>query len=130
VDKTDLAPFRGVLAASVDELTAFIRDNKIEFPTPTPETEAEAQWEAKLFKAIESGEIGRKKPGRRPGKSKERDAVRAVAQVCLTAAGGHSGKAKQAFIKQICALNHIGSDRAENLWYETTEPDGRSRRVR
>jgi hypothetical protein len=127
---TDRAPFRSVLAMSEDESTAFVRDNKIEFPTPTPESETEKRWEAKLFKAIESGEIGREKPGRKPGKSKERDAARAVAQACLAAAGGHGGNAKRAFIKRICPLNHIVRDRADNLWYEVTEAVGRTRRVR
>jgi hypothetical protein len=92
VKTPDHAPFRGPLAICDDELTAFIRDNKIEFPTPTPESEAEAHWEAKLFKAIESGEIGRGKPGRRPGKSKKSDAVRAVAQACLPRQADTRGK--------------------------------------
>jgi hypothetical protein len=127
---TDRTPIRSALAMSPEESDAYIRDHEIKFPVLTPEDKAAAAWDAKLFEAIESGAIGRKKPGRRPGKSKERDAVRAVAQECLTAAGGHSGKAKQAFIKQIRARNHIGSDRADNLWYEATEPDGHSRRVR
>jgi hypothetical protein len=127
---TDRAPLRGTLAMSEDELTAFICDNKIEFPAPTPESEAQAEWEARLFEAIETGEIGRKKPGRKLGKSKERDAARAIAQTCLAAAGGHSGNAKRAFIKQIGALNHIERDRAKNLWYEVTEAAERTRRVR
>jgi hypothetical protein len=136
VKKADLAPWPapGSARGPLDEDWLNANLTSVTYSALTPEekaeAESEAQWEAKLFKAIESGEIGRGKPGRRPGKSKKSDAVRAVAQVCLTAAGGHSGKARQAFIKQICALNHIGSERAVNLWYETTEPDGRARRVR
>ena len=65
---------------SADELAAFIRDSDIRFPVPTPEekaeAEAEAQWEAKLHKAIASGEIGRERPGRKPGKSKVLDVDR------------------------------------------------------
>ena len=68
--------------------------------------------------------------GRRPGKSKVLDADRVLAQVCLNDARGRSDKAKAAFIKQVCAQDHIKSDRAENRWYEVTEPDGRTRRVR
>jgi hypothetical protein len=126
--------FRGPLAMNADELAAFISDSGITFPVLTPkekaEAEAEAQWEAKLHKAIASGEIGRERPGRKPGKSKVLDADRVLAQVCLNDARGRSDKAKKAFIKQVCAQDHIKSDRAENRWYEVTEPDGRRRRVR
>jgi hypothetical protein len=117
-----------------DELAAYIRENGITFPVLTPEekaeAEAQAQWEAKLHKAIESGEIGRERPGRKPGKSKVLDADRALAQACLSNARGRSDKARKAFIKQVCAQDGIKSDRAENRWYEVTEPDGRARRVR
>jgi hypothetical protein len=75
-----------------DELAAFIRDNGITFPVLTPEeraeAEAQAQWEAKLHKAIESGEIGRERPGRKLGKSKVLDADRVLAQACLNNARG------------------------------------------
>jgi hypothetical protein len=136
VKKTDLAPWSapGSARGPLDEEWLNANLTSVTYLALTPEekaeAEAEAQWEAKLFKAIESGEIGRGKPGRRPGKSKKNTTARDVARACLTAAGGHSGKAKQAFIKQICALNHIGEDRAVNIWYEITEPDGRTRRVR
>jgi hypothetical protein len=125
---------RGVVAMNTDELSAVIRDNGIIFPVPTPEekaeAEAEAQWEAKLHKAIASGEIGRERPGRKPGTSKVLDADRILAQVCLNDARGRSDKAKAAFIKHLCAQYDIKSDRAKNRWYEVTEPDGRTRRVR
>ena len=125
---------RAPLAMEPDELAAFIRDNGITFPVLTPEDKAEAealaQWEAKLQKAIESGEIGRERPGRKPGKSKVLDADRVLAQACLNNARGRSDKSKKAFIKEVRAQDHIKSDRAENRWYEVTEPDGRTRRVR
>lgn len=128
--KTDHPPFRGVLAMSGDELSAFIRDNKIELPTPTPESRAEAQWEEELFKAIESGEIGRKKPGRKVGKSKTNNSDDALAQACLDQAGGRASVAMQTFIKLVCAARPIQPERARNLWYEVTVSDGRTRRVR
>ena len=100
------------------------------FPEPTPEAKVEAEREAKLFKAIESGAIDREKPGRKSGETRAREDERAIAQACLDEAGGHSGKAKRAFIKQICPLKSITEGRADNLWYEVTESAGRSRRVR
>ena len=121
-------PIPGPLAWSDDVLLAV--SSVLGFPEPTPEEKAEAQWEDKVVAAIESGAIGRKKPGRKPGESKERDAlVRAVAQACLDKAGGRSGIAKQTFIERVCAEMHIGRDRADNLWYEVTEAVGRTRRV-
>ena len=147
--KIDLGPWpapgaaRGPLAWSDDELAGVIRDNHITFPGPTAESEPqpEARLEAlneaiesgaieAVIEAIESGAIHRKKPGRKPGESKERDAlVRAVAQACLDKAGGRSGIAKRTFIERVCAEMHIGRDRADNLWYEVTEAVGRTRRV-
>jgi hypothetical protein len=135
---------------SEDELTAFIRENNITFPSPSAESESESgsrlggRLEALneliesgaipvVIEAIESGAIGRKKPGRKPGESKERDAlVRAIAQACLNKAGGRSGIAKRTFVERVCAEMHIGRDRADNIWYEVTEAVGRTsaRRVR
>jgi hypothetical protein len=149
VQKTDFGPWpalgtaRGPLAWSDDEHAAFIRDNHITFPGPTAESEPqpEARLEAlneaiesgaieAVIEAIKSGAIGRKKPGRKPGESKERGAlVRAVAQACLDKAGGRSRIAKRTFIERVCAEMHIGRDRADNLWYEVTEAVGRTRRV-
>jgi hypothetical protein len=133
--KPDLGPWpapgaaRGPLAWSDEEHAAFIRDHHITFPGPTAEPQPEARLEA-LNEAIESGAIHRKKPGRRPGESKERGAlVRAVAQACLDKAGGRTGIAKRTFIERVCAEMHIGRDRADNLWYEVTEAVGRTRRV-
>ena len=142
---TDLAPWpapgtaRGPLAWSDEEHAAFIRDNGITFPVLTPEAEAETQRENEFLEALESGvvreafesgAIRRKKPGRRPGTSRKRDAYRFLAQACLDAAGGRSKKAEQDFIKIACAEANIGPERAKNCWYEATEPDGLTRRAR
>ena len=121
---------RGVLAMNTDELSAVIRDSPVPTPEEKAEAEAEAQWEAKLHKAIASGEIGRERPGRKPGKSKVRDAYRPVAEACLREAGGRSGKAKKAFIDRICALGNVTPGTAKNRWYGATEPYGRTRRPR
>ena len=120
---------RGVLAMNADELAACTSDIVLT-PEEKAEAEAEAQWEAKLHKAIASGEIGRERPGRKPGTTKVLDADRVLAQTCLKNARGRSDKAKKAFIKQVCAQDRIKSDSAENRWYEVTEADGRTRRVR
>jgi hypothetical protein len=145
VKKSDLAPWpapgaaRGPLAWSDDELAGVIRDNGIAFPVLTPEAEAEAQRENKFLEALESGvvreafesgAIGRKKPGRRPGTSRKRDAYRLLAQACLDEAAGRSKKAEQDFIKIACAQARITPERAKNCWYEATEPDGLTRRAR
>jgi hypothetical protein len=73
---------------------------------------------------------GLPKPGPKPGTSKASAAIRAMAQACLDAAGGRSGPAKQGFINRLRADRRIGEDRADNLWYEVTLADGRTRRVR
>jgi hypothetical protein len=122
-----------------DELTAFIRDIGITFPLLTPEAIAEAQRENEFLEALESGAvreafesgaIKRKKPGRRPGTSRKGAAYRFLAQVCLNEAGGRSKKAEKEFIKIACAKAGITPERAKNCWYEATEPDGLTRRVR
>ena len=122
-----------------DELTAFTRDIGITFPVLTPEAIAEAQRENEFLEALESGAvreafesgaIGRKKPGRRPGTSKKPAAYRFLAQACLDDAGGHSKKAERNFIEIACAEANIGPERAKNCWYEATEPDGLTRRAR
>jgi hypothetical protein len=145
VQKTDLGPWpapgtaRGPLVWSDDELADVIRDNGITFPVLTPEAEAEAKRDNEFLEALESGvvreafesgAIRRKKPGRRPGTSRKRDAYRFLAQACLDAAGGRSKKAEQDFIKIACAEANIGPERAKNCWYEATEPDGLTRRAR
>jgi hypothetical protein len=67
-------PFRGVLAMSDNELSAFIRDSGITFPVLTPEAKADVQRENEYLEAhesgavreaFESGALRRKKPGRR-----------------------------------------------------------------
>ena len=137
--KADCAPPRGILAMSDAEISAFIRDNGITFPVLTPEAKAEAQRENEFLEALESGAvregfesgaIRRKKPGRMPGTSRKRDAYRFLAQACLDAAGGRSKKAEKDFIKIACAEANIGPERAKTCWYEATEPDGLTRRVR
>jgi hypothetical protein len=111
------AAVRGVLAMSDDELTAFIRDNKIDFPTPTPGSEVEAQWEATLFKAIESGEIGREKPGRRKGRSEERDAeYLAFAEKCRDEADANIALTRTKFLDGAEKTLHITRDTAEDRW--------------
>jgi hypothetical protein len=137
LESPDPPPFRGALAMSDDELSAFIRDNKIEFPGPTPESEAEAEWEAKLFEAIESGEIGRKKPGRIPGKLLARASDKEIADECLIKARGNTRSAMTAFINRVKkgmsekALKSGSADTtAERRWYAVTEAHGRTRRVR
>jgi len=73
------APFRGVLAMSDDELADFVRDNKIEFPAPTPESEAAAQEEAEIFAAIARATPGRKKTPAKPTKAgRSSDAIRKI----------------------------------------------------
>jgi hypothetical protein len=121
------------------EISVFIRDNGITFPALTPDAEAAAQRENEFLEALESGvvreafesgAIRRKKPGRRPGTSRKRDAYRFLAQACLDDAGGHSKKAERNFIEIACAEANIGPERAKNCWYEATEPDGLTRRAR
>jgi hypothetical protein len=121
------------------EILAFIRDNGITFPVLTPDVEAEARQENEFLEALESGvvreafergAIRRKKPGRRPGTSKKRDAYRFLAQACLDDAGGHAKKAERNFINIACAEANIGEESAKNCWYEATEPDGLTRRAR
>jgi hypothetical protein len=118
VTKTDLGPWpapgsaRGPLAWSDDELADVIRG--MTFPEPTPEAEAEAQWEAKLFAAIESGAIERKSPGRKP--------VRAVylkmAQKCLDEANGNFARARETFIEQAMKFRRIKRESAQSRWAE------------
>ena len=102
---------------SADEITEYYRR-----ATLSPRSEAQRERDRKF--------VSRLQPGPRPGKSKVLVADRVLAQVCLNDARGRSDKAKAAFIKQVRAQDHIKSDRAENRWYEVTEPDGRTRRVR
>jgi hypothetical protein len=92
---------RGPLGMSDDELTAFIRDNRIKFPVPTPEDKVEAAWWAKLFEAIESGGIGREKPGRKPGKLLARASDEEIAHDCLTKARGNARAAMIIFIDRV-----------------------------
>ena len=46
-----------------DELTDFIRDNRIDFYCGS---DPEAERETRILEAIESGAVDRKKPGRKP----------------------------------------------------------------
>jgi len=112
-----LCPNTAQLAMSADEITEYCRR-----ATLSPRSEAQRERDLKV--------VSRLKTGPRLGKSKVLDADRVLAQACLNNARGRSDKAKKAFIKQVCAQDHIKSDRAENRWYEVTEPDGRTRRVR
>jgi hypothetical protein len=128
VKKPDLAPWpalgaapwpapgagRGPVAWSDDELSAVIRECKIEFPGPTPEAEAEAQWEAKLHKAITSGAIERGDPGRKP----VRPSYLALAQKCLDEANGNSAQARETFIDQAMKTRGIQRNTAETRWAE------------
>jgi hypothetical protein len=110
VKKTDHPPFRGVLAMSYDEVSAFIRDNGITFPVLTPEAEAEAQRENEFFEALESGvvrdafesgAIHRKKPGRRPGEQeRRREAYLALYRDCLIKNERNIGLADVEFVKR------------------------------
>jgi hypothetical protein len=94
---------------SADELSVFIRDNKIEFFGPTPESEAEAGWEAKLFEAIESGDLGRGKPG--PQTTRTND-YRQLRLECLREFPNDEKRAKARFIKRSGAKPR----RAQNVW--------------
>jgi hypothetical protein len=111
---TDRTPIRGVLAMSKDESDAYIRDHKIEYPVPTPESEAAAQWEAQLFEAIESGEIGRKKPGRKP----TRRGYLEMARKCLDEANGNFARARETFVQQAMKVRRIKRESAESRWAE------------
>jgi hypothetical protein len=124
---------------SDDEIAAVFRDTSKTFTERTPEAIAEAQRASEFLEALESGvireafesgAIGRKKPGRRPGISRKRDAYRFLAQECLDEAGGRSKRAERNFIKIACRVAGITQERAKNCWYQATEPDGRTRRAR
>jgi hypothetical protein len=115
---TARTPPRSALVMSEDELEAYIRDNKIESFVPTPESEAEQRWEAQLLEAIESGEIGRKKPGRKP----VRPTYLARARELLDEAGGNYARAREAFIKQEMKSQNIKEKTAENRWAEAVGP--------
>ena len=157
VQKTDLAPWpapgtaaRGQLAWSDEEHAAFIRDNNIIFPGPTPKSEPqpEARLEALneaiesglievVIEAFESGAIRRKKPGRKQGKLLARASDREIAHECLTKARGNARAAMTAFIDRVKkgmskrALESGSADTtAERRWYAVREPRGRSPRVR
>ena len=117
------------------ELTAFIRDNKIKLFSPTLESEVEAAWEAEVFEAIESGEIGRKKPGRKTGKLLARASDEEIADECLTKAHGNTRSAMTAFIDRVKkgmsekALKSGSADTtAKRRWYEATESHRRTKR--
>ena len=112
-----LHPNTAQLAMSADEITEYCRR-----ATLSPRSEAQRERDLKF--------VSRLKTGPRPGNSQVLAADRLVAQACLNDARGRADKAKRAFIKQVCAQDDIKSDRAENRWYEVTEPDGRTRRVR
>ena len=110
-------PFRGVLAKSDDEFTTFIRDNKIKFPVLTPEDKAEAAWETRLFEAIERGEIGREKPGRKTGRSEKRDAkYLAFAEKCRNEAGANIGLARTKFLDGAGKELGITPETAADRW--------------
>jgi hypothetical protein len=125
---------------SDDELSAFVRDIGITFPELTPEAMAEAQRENEFLEALESGAvreafesgaIGRKKPGPKPGQGPYKwEAYAFLAQACLTHAAGSLKQAKKEFIRIASAEARIDPDSAENRWYEVTEAVGRTRRVR
>ena len=142
VQKTDLAPWpapgtaRGPLAWSDEEHAAFIRDNNIIFPGPTPESEPqpEARLEALneaiesglievVIEAFESGAIRRKKPGRKQEALGARPTGRLRTQ-CLTKARGNARAAMTAFIDRVKkgmskrALESGSADTtAERRWY-------------
>jgi hypothetical protein len=112
-------------------------DDELEFFTPTPESKAEAEWEAKLFEAIESGEIGRGKPGRKQGKLLARASDKEIADECLIKARGNTRSAMTEFISRVKkgmsekALKSDSADTtAERRWYAVMEAHGRTRRVR
>jgi hypothetical protein len=110
---TGLTPIRGILAEDGGNLAAFST-----FPELTPEEraegKAEAEWEDKLFKAIESGEIGRGKPGRRP----VCPGYLARAQERLDEADGNFARARETFIEQQMKAQNITRKTAENRWAE------------
>jgi hypothetical protein len=112
-----LCPDTAQLAMSADEIAEYCRRARL-----FPRSEAQRERDLKV--------VSRLKTGPRLGKSKVLDADRALAQACLNNARGRSDKAKRVFIKQVCAQDRIKPGRAENRWYEVTEPDGRTRRVR
>jgi hypothetical protein len=111
---TDRTPIRSVLVMTDDEFDAFMRNAKIEYPIPTPESEAEARWEAQLFEAIESGEIGRKKPGRKA----TRPAYLEMVQKSLDAADGNLARARATFIDRAMKFRSIKRESAESRWGE------------
>jgi hypothetical protein len=117
-ERPDPPPVRGPLGMSGDELSAFIRDNKIEFYRRPDDGERELE---EMLAAVK-----RAKPGRLP----ETSDARAIAQMCLNETGGSARAAKKAFIDHMCAAKNIAPDSAKNLWYEVTESSRGGRRVR
>ena len=114
-------PIPGPLAWSDDVLLAVTRALGFpeEFPEPTPEEKAEAQWEDKVIEAIESGAITRKKPGRILGTQDDRrPEYHALALECLQNNPGNRKLAKDEFIPRAEAKFNVTFGVARKRWYE------------
>jgi hypothetical protein len=110
VKKPDPGAPVSILAMTDEQHAAFIRDNKIEFSGPTPES----LWEEQLLEAIKSGAIERGKPGRKQLRPHYLDR----AQKCLSEANGNLAKAREAFIKEQTRSQSIERKTAANRWAE------------
>jgi hypothetical protein len=129
---SDRAPILGVLAASDDEWASIRAELALE---PPRDPVAEAEQFEKLLDAIESGAIGREKPGRIQGKQFARAGDRALADECLTKADGNKTVAMADFIEQVAASmseqarrNGNADETARKRWYLATEPNGATTR--